>query len=139
MDTTAAQPSAPTPAALPAADAASAPSEAVAVGRLTGKVTRIRGGKLTRKAVNKALQASDLSADACQRALRDERSDLVAVTWLVAPSGRVKWVRAQSSREAQGTAYGCAREVLKELRFPTLRGGAAKVEGVLTLAQRTSR
>jgi hypothetical protein len=126
-------------AVAPTADPGRAASDSVAVGRLTGKVTRIKGGRITRKAVNKTLQASDLSAQSCQRALHDERSDLVAVTWLVAPSGRVKWVRAQSAREAQGTAFGCAREVLKELRFPAPRGGAARVEGVLTLAQRTSR
>jgi Tfp pilus assembly protein PilF len=123
-----------------AANAAPAPSElSLTVGRLTGKVTRIRGGKLTRKAVTRALSKSDLRVSSCQRALHDESSDLVAVTWLVAPSGRVKWVRAQSPREAQGSAYGCAREILEKLRFPAPRGGAARIEGVVTLAQRTSR
>jgi len=106
---------------------------------LRGKITRLHGGWLNRKALFAAIAKVRAEGHACERASGSQQQTPLSLRFVLRASGGVESVHAVKPRDAHRPLFVCAKETLKELRFPRPRGGVAHLEAVVRLSPRSKR
>lgn len=102
--------------------------------RMKGKITRIRGGKLQRSSLVRALRKANVEGDHCTRALgQPEKLDALELRFTIDRTGHASAIKAVQPRQARSASFACTRDTLKAVSFPRPRGGPARVEAALEL------
>lgn len=105
--------------------------------RVVNRLTSVRGARMPRKAVRRALGGAGKALERCYAKAPRAKAGLkgrILVSWSVKPNGRVKKVDRPRGSLRDRVSQTCAIRALRGTRFPRPRGGTAKLRSAFEFA-----
>lgn len=107
--------------------------------RLLKRLTRVRGARMPRRGLRRALAHTAEALKRCYGDALERDGDLegkIVLSWQVRADGRVRRVGKPRGSMRDWSIRACAIRTIRDLRFPRTRGGIARVRSAFQLSPR---